>query len=236
MSGLGRRFGAYGAVLRSPGVPAPAVGTVLASLPIGMLGLAILLLVRSGTNGFALAGTVVAVFGVGTGLGIASQGRLLDRFGPRRVLLIAAGTQAVALILIAVVTRESDSAWLIAGLAFLAGLAEPQAGSALRSMWPALVSPEQRPVASALSAILFELPVVLGPLLLALIVRVSSVPVVIVTAAALSVTGASLVALSRASLGQSAQQGPRPVGNDRLGQRDRRCWCGRLRRWRGSPW
>lgn len=199
MRDLRRRFGVYGAVLRSPGVLSPAVGTVLASLPIGMLGLAILLLVQGTTSSFATAGVVVAVFGVGTGLGIVTQGRLIDRFGPRPVLLISACAQSTALVTIALAAGVTAPPWLIAGLAFVAGLAEPQAGSALRSMWPSLVHPDQRPAASALSSILFELPVVLGPLLLAVLIRVSAVPVVILTAAALSVAGALLVALSHAA-------------------------------------
>jgi predicted MFS family arabinose efflux permease len=211
MRELARRFGRYATILRSPGVPVPVVGTLLASLPIGMLGLAILLLVRSAGGGFAAAGTVVAVFGIGTGLGIVVQGRLIDRFGPRPVLLTAAGTQSLALLSIAAATSTVDSSWLIAGVAFVSGFAEPQAGSALRAMWPTLVTREQRPVASALSSILFEFPVVAGPLLLALLVRGSSAQVVIVVAAVLSVTGASLVALSGAG-GRQRRVPDRPRG------------------------
>lgn len=50
----------YVRVLRRSGVARPALGTAVASLPIGMLGLAVLLLVRQSGGGFAHAGAVVA--------------------------------------------------------------------------------------------------------------------------------------------------------------------------------
>lgn len=201
MRELFRRLGVYVAVLRSPRVFPPALGVFLATLPIGILGLAVLLLVRQSSGNFTAAGAVVAIFGVGTGLGIVIQGRLLDSFGPRRVLLIASGVQSAVLVSLALVAGADGAPWLLAALAFTAGLGEPQAGPALRSMWPALVSREQRAAASALSSVLFELPVVIGPLLLAALVRFATAEAAIVAAAGLSLTGSVLVALSRAARG-----------------------------------
>jgi MFS family permease len=187
----------YVTVLRLPGVLVPALGTALASLPIGMLALAILLLVRDSGGGFAAAGAVVAVFGVGTGLGMVSQGRLIDAFGPRPVLLTAAFAQATAMISVPVAAMAGGSPWLLGFLAFVTGLCEPQTGGALRSMWPLLVSRDQRTVASALSSILFEVPVVMGPLILAALLRIATVHVAIFAAAGLSLSGSIMVATSR---------------------------------------
>lgn len=199
MRELSRRLESYVTILRLPGVALPSLGTALASIPIGILGLALLLLVRQSSGNFAMAGAVVAVFGVGTGLGIVGQGHLIDRFGPRPVLLVASCAQVSVLFAIAAVAAAEGLPWLLGGLAFLAGLGEPQVGGALRAMWPSLVSPQQRPLASALSSMLFELPVVTGPLVLSALMRFSTIYVAILTAAGLSLVGSLAVALSHAA-------------------------------------
>lgn len=56
---------AYLSVLRLSTVRRPAAGAALASLPIGMLGLAVLLLVQRSSPGFAAAGLVVGLLGLG---------------------------------------------------------------------------------------------------------------------------------------------------------------------------
>ncbi len=199
MHELRHRLKTYVTVLRLPGVALPAAGSAVASIPIGILGLSLLLLVRQSSDNFAVAGAVVAIFGVGTGLGIVGQGELIDRVGPKPVLLVASCAQVTVLVVIAVVAAMKGAPWLLGALAFLAGLGEPQVGGALRAMWPSLVTMEQRPAASALSSILFELPVVVGPLVLSGLMQVSTVYVAIMTAAGLSLVGSLAVALSRAA-------------------------------------
>ena len=82
------------------------VASALGSLPIGMFGLAILLLARDATGSFAVAGRIVGVFGLGNALGAVAQGRLMDRLGQPRVLRPAAIGHVVALAALVVAARE----------------------------------------------------------------------------------------------------------------------------------
>src|ERR671928_948034 len=80
----------------------PLVFSVAGSMPIGMYGLAILLLVRDASGSFAVAGRVVGAFGLANALGAVAQGRLMDRFGQRRVLRRAAAVHVSMLVVLVV--------------------------------------------------------------------------------------------------------------------------------------
>lgn len=194
-----RLFDGYAAVLKTRGVPVPVLGIALASLSVGFLGLAVLLMIQRDAGGFAAAGTVGALLGVGTGIGIAVQGRLMDRLGHPAVLLGAVALQALALVTLVAAVRSGAPLWVCGGVAFVAGLGEPQVGGSLRALWPTLVAQEHRRTAMALSSIVFELAVVLGPLLLAATMLVAPAEVVVLAGGALFVVGAAVLAGSRAA-------------------------------------
>ena len=172
-SGMDRTFRTYLEVLRRPGAARPAAGTALASLPIGMLGLSVLLLVQRSTGRFAAAGAVVGLLALGTGVGILAQGRLIDRFGPPRVLLPAVALQLPALLALVLAARASAGMWTLGSMALVAGACEPQVGGSLRGLWSVLAPAEQRQAAIALSSTLFEVAVVTGPLLLVAVLAVT---------------------------------------------------------------
>jgi hypothetical protein len=83
VSGRGR----YARILATPHVPAMMLAAVVARLPIGIDSLAIVLFLRERTGSYAAAGIVSAAFAVGGGAGAPVEGRLIDRFGHRRVLV-----------------------------------------------------------------------------------------------------------------------------------------------------
>jgi predicted MFS family arabinose efflux permease len=210
-----RGLRSYLAVLRSPGVLWPAVGAAVASVPIGMLGPCLLLLVQSRSGNFAAAGVVVAVLGVGTGMGMIVQGRLLDSIGPRRVLIVSSAVRAAASIGFVVVVRLQPPLAVLAIVAFVIGMSETQVSSALRAMWPLLLPSEMLPAANAVSSVLFELPVVAGPLLLALVAAVLPLEIAVLSAGVLAVTGAWTFAYSAAArrwLRRPSVQGPLLLG------------------------
>ena len=199
MSGIRDGITAYGSVLRRRGVGIPVVGTCLASLPIGMLGLAVILLVGTGEAGFSATGAVVGALGLGTGIGLVVQGRLMDRLGHTPVLLGAICVQVPALTGLVVSVRLDGPPWLSAGLAFLAGVGEPQVGGSLRALWSLLLPVDQRHTGVALSSILFEVPVMLAPLLLYGILTVVSAATAVLVACGCFAVGAALLATSRAA-------------------------------------
>jgi MFS family permease len=180
----------YGEVLRAPHVTALIAATLLARFPIGINALAVILYLREKTGSFAVAGVVAGGLAAGAGIGAPVQGRLVDRFGHRRVLVPLAAVHGLALGAIVASGEAGAPAALLVLCSFTAGFAIPPTSSVLRSMWPSLLRerPELVQAAYALDSVLIELIFVVGPLLTGLIAAVGS------PAAALLVSAASVVA------------------------------------------
>lgn len=205
----------YLLLLRRPGVAGPAAGAALASLPIGMAGLAVLLLLRQSNADFTTAGLVVGPMGAGTAAGMVAQGRLIDRFGQPRVLVAAAAAQAAGLTGLVYAVPAGAPVWLLGILAFVGGAGEPQIGASLRALWPGLVPVGQRGTATALSSLLFEGPVLLGPLLVVGLLAVTGPgPVVLLCSGCFTLGTAVLVTspASRAWRGVTGLANPRVLG------------------------
>ncbi|GAA1639986.1 MFS transporter [Actinoplanes couchii] len=198
--------GSFLSVFRQPGVCRPAAGAVLASLPVGMLGLAVLLLVQRSEGGFASAGLAVGFLGAGTALGMVVQGRLIDRLGQTRVLLTAAGVQTLAIVGL-VLAGNSGVLAAVLVCAFLSGACEPQVNASMRALWPTLVPVPMLPTAMTLSSVMFEAPVLVGPLLLTAALPFTTPATAILLCAALFTGGALLLATSRASRSWQAVRG-----------------------------
>jgi predicted MFS family arabinose efflux permease len=165
----------YKALLSLPGARSPVVASALGSLPIGMFGLAILLLARDTTGSFAVAGWIVGAFGLGNAFGAVAQGRLMDRLGQPRVLRPAAVGHVVALAALVFAAGEEAPAWVLTACAAAGGLFLPQVPAAMRSLWGVLVrSAEQRETAYAMVTIAFEVTVMTAPALTALVITVAS--------------------------------------------------------------
>ncbi len=79
----------YRALFQRPYVRRLVLSGLLARLPMGMIGLALLLLVRENGGSYAAAGAVSGALFVATAVGAPIAGRLVDRRGQTRVLLLA---------------------------------------------------------------------------------------------------------------------------------------------------
>ena len=190
---------------------APLVLSTSGSMPIGMYGLAVLLLAHDTTGSFAQAGRVVGAFSLANALGAVAQGRLMDRFGQTRVLRAAAAAHLPALVALVVAAHQGAAAWILALFALAGGFSLPQLPAAMRSLWNALVDdPDQRAAAYALVAIVFEVAVVTAPALVAGIVAVASPSAAVVIAAGVAVgsaIGFTFTPVSRAWRGVPHQVG-----------------------------
>ncbi len=190
----------YRALLSLPAARVPLAASVAGSMPIGMYGLAILLLVRDAHGSFAVAGRVVGAFGVANALGAVAQGRLMDRFGQPSVLRRVAPAHALMLVALVVAAGHDASSWVLAVCAFGAGAFLPQVPAAMRSLWTALVDDEDlRQTAYALVTIVFEVSVVTAPVLTAAIAAIVSPAAAVLTAAAVGASGALVFAATAAS-------------------------------------
>jgi MFS family permease len=116
----------YRALVGLPEARWPLVFSVAGSMPIGMYGLAILLLVRESNGSFAVAGRVVGAFGLANALGAVVQGRLMDRLGQSRVLRRAAAVHVAMLVALVVAAGRGAPAWVLALCALGAGGFLPQ--------------------------------------------------------------------------------------------------------------
>ncbi len=181
----------YAAVLRVPHVAALIAATLLARFPIGINALAIILYLRAERGSFAVAGAVAGALAAGSGVGAPIQGRLVDAFGQRRVLVPLGIVHAGALGALVVGTEAGAPAAALFACGLLAGFAIPPTSSVLRSMWPSLLRerPELLQPAYALDSVLIELIFVLGPLLTAAVATVLEPQAALVVSAASVVVG-----------------------------------------------
>src|SRR5687767_8307699 len=127
------RLSDYRAALTTPGMRGPVVASLLARLPIAMVGLSLLLYVQRETGSFAAAGLVSA--SVGVAVGSIVQGRLMDRHGPTRPLLAAVSLFAVFVALAIGAVEAGATLAVLVPVAFLVGITEPMVGSASRALW-----------------------------------------------------------------------------------------------------
>ena len=181
----------YAAVLRVPHVAALIAATLLARLPIGINALAIVLYLRAERGSFVIAGAVAGAVAAGSGIGAPIQGRLVDAFGQRRVLVPLAIVHAGALGALVLGTEARAAAAVLLACGALAGFAIPPTSSVLRSMWPSLLRdrPELLQPAYALDSVMIELIFVLGPLLAAAVATVLEPQAALAISAACVVVG-----------------------------------------------
>ena len=190
-------FARYRALFATPHVRRLVLSGMLARLPAGMIGLALLLLVRENGGSYAAAGAVSGAYFVATAVGAPIAGRLVDRRGQARILLsravifpaLLAGVCALALL---------DAPLVLTGAAAAAaGALMPPVGASLRALWPRLFADaERRAAAYALEASLQEITFIVGPLLVALLTAAASPVLALGAAAVLGGAGTLLIALA----------------------------------------
>lgn len=200
-------LGDYRAALSSPGAVAPVLASMLARLPIAMLSLAVLLYVQGVSGSYAFAGAVSAGSLVGIGVGMVVQGRLLDRVGPTRpLLLFSVSYLAAAAALIAGIELGAGLAVLVP-VAVTAGLVTPAIEGSSRALWADLVpAGARREAAYTYEAISLEVFFVLGPALAAVLVTTAPWPgTALAVAVTAEVTGTVWFALTRATRARTAR-------------------------------
>ncbi|MBD0707005.1 MULTISPECIES: MFS transporter [unclassified Streptomyces] len=204
----------YAAVLRTRHSRRTFGAALLGRLSNGMVSLSLVLAVKEATGSYAMAGTVMAVFGLtGVSLSLVRAG-LVDRHGPRRVLPLLATAYAVLLTGLAfATTRPGVPGVLLAVLAGTAGATTPPLGPVMRTLWSFLI-PDRRLLqrAYSLDGVAEELLFVTGPLLVGLLIKIAVPSAGLVVSAALVLTGALSLALSPAVRErEAAEQGKAAV-------------------------
>ena len=187
----------YGALFRVPHVRRLVLSGMVARLPAGMIGLALLLLVREQGGSYAAAGAVSGVYFVATAAGAPVSGRLVDRRGQARILFSRALIFPTLLACVCVLALVDAPLGLIGGAAAAAGALMPPVGASLRALWPRMFAdPDLRAAAYALEASLQEITFIVGPLLVALLTAAASPVLALAVAAAVGGVGTLLIAVT----------------------------------------
>ncbi|HEY2817377.1 MAG TPA: MFS transporter [Casimicrobiaceae bacterium] len=165
----------YRDFLRLPDVAKMLAMALLTRMPIGTLSLSMLLHVRARTGSFALAGAAVGAFWIATAITAPILGRIVDRRGPR-ALLIVTGTMFSLVLAVLVAAKPLDlSGTAMVVTAGVAGLFTPPITVLTRTMWRYRFDDEGRQtIAYALDGVLIELAFTIGPMLVALALAVAT--------------------------------------------------------------
>lgn len=161
----------YLRILRHPRMAALYAAALIARLPIGINGLAVVLFLREQTGSFSVPGAVAGGLALGLGLGAPFMGRFIDRYGVGMLLPLALANATGIVSLLVLGLADAPAAVLVA-LAIATGAAYPPSPSVLRARFPELLrtAPDLVPSAYALDSVLLEVTFVLAPLLVVVVV------------------------------------------------------------------
>jgi MFS family permease len=208
-------FARYRSVLSVPGCARVLSTALVARLPQGMTSLGILLLVRSHTGSYTAAGVAVGAYDFATAAGAPLVGRLVDRFGRRRVLGPGAVLQTLVLVALVVTAHAGAGAVPLVVLSALAGGLWPPIAPSVRALLRDLVrEPTVRETAYALESVIQELVWITGPLVVAGVIAFASPATAVLLSGTVSVCGTLLFVSSPAALGRGsrgARKGRAPV-------------------------
>ena len=158
----------YGAFVRQPDVARLLFVALLSRMPIGMVGFAMLMFLRESFGNFALAGTAVGINFIAMAVCAPIQGRLIDRHGPRRLMLVTGVVQPIALAGVLLATSAAAPFWVVAVFSGLAGIFASPITTLTRTMWRHRFDREEdRRTAFALDAVTIEINFTLGPAIVA---------------------------------------------------------------------
>lgn len=198
----------YRQVLSLPGVRTLLVLIFFARIPTTMAGMLLTLhVVVSMGRGFGAAGMVGAAVTVGAAVGSTVMGRVVDRYGLRRMLLITvAGETAFWL----VARFLSFPALLVCG--FVGGVLMVPAMSVGRQVVAALVPPDLRRTAYSMDSVSTELSFMVGPAAAVLVgTQFSTETAMAAMAGGIVLVGTALYVVNPAVRSESEKADPRQV-------------------------
>ncbi|WP_406374533.1 MFS transporter [Streptomyces sp. NBC_00647] len=163
----------YAALFRIPHARRTFVAAMTGRLSYGVVSLAMMLTTTRATGSYAVAGTVMALFGATSVFLSPARAALIDRHGARRALIPMASLYAGLLAAFtATAWRPGAPAAAIGALAVAAGACTPPLGPTMRAVWGEVVQDErllQR--AYSLDGVVEEILFVSGPLLVGAVVQ-----------------------------------------------------------------
>jgi len=184
----------YAELFSQPDMRGAIVASFIGRLPIGISGLALLLLVQANESSVSDAGLVTSAY-LGGLAGIAPLvGRLIDRLGPRPVLLVAGFAYPVALLALVSAVSHGASLSLVLVLSFIAGATLPQITTCMRTLYRRRLQDDAVLIAAlSLDSVLIEIVFIVGPMLVAFIVAAATPDLAVLLGALCAAAGAVLI-------------------------------------------
>lgn len=154
----------YKLLLREPHIAGAYLASIVGRLPIGMAVLAILLFIQHVDKSYARAGLASALYVCGIAVVSPLIGRIVDRVGPRLILLILALVYPLALAGLVWAVRDGASTTVLGMAAFAAGAALPPVSSCIRTLVRKLLHDgAQLQAAYSLDSVIMESVFIMGP-------------------------------------------------------------------------
>ena len=187
-------FARYAALLGQREVRHSFAASALGRLPIGMGGLAILLLVQSSSGSFARGGAATGCYVAGLATLAPALGRFIDRFGPHVTLSTCAVLFPAALSALVGSVAYGAPAWLTLMCAAIAGAVFPPITVCMRTYLKRRLAAGDGLLAAAysLESVLMEIVFILGPMLVAAFIAFASPHMAVLFAAACGLVGTFL--------------------------------------------
>jgi len=180
----------YATLLAQPEIRSLVAASVLGRLPIGITGLATLLLAQSSSGSFAVGGATGACYVAGLATLAPLLGRQIDRYGPRPILVACAFAFPAALTAMVLAFRMQVSMWLAYALAYVAGVTFPPITVCMRTFFRQRLKEDALlATAYSLESVLIETIFFVGPMLVGLFVAVASPAAAVIGAAACGLAG-----------------------------------------------
>jgi len=190
----------YVHLMRRPGAGAFFAAGILGRMPISMIGLGIVILIARASGSYGLAGAVSGVAVVARAHTGPIQGRLVDRFGQRTLIIIGSVVCTLALAGLLVAVRADAATWVLYVVSFVAGGTRPQVGSFVRARWTHLLGRGRAlQTAFALEAVGDEVVFIVGPVLVTTLATQVSPYAALAAAGILGLAGGLWLAVLRAS-------------------------------------
>jgi MFS family permease len=182
----------YNALLSKPELRRTFVASILGRVPIGMSGLAILLLVQGASGSFARGGAAAACYVLGLSAFAPLVGRIIDRYGPQGILIASAVLFPASLIALVVSVHHGPIA-LVLMSSTAAGATFPPISVCVRTYFRRRLGDDPLLAAAySVESVLIEIIFIAGPMLVAFFVAYMTAAAAVVFAAACGLAGTLL--------------------------------------------
>jgi len=153
-------------VLRAPGALSLFAASCVARLPMGALGLLLVLNTQQLTGSYAKGGLASGAYAIALAVSNPALARIVDRRGQTLVLRIGAPLAAFAIVVLATLPHGAPLGAILAAAA-VAGACQPPVGACMRALWPVLLdTADRRHAAYSMEGALLEVVYICGPVLI----------------------------------------------------------------------